>query len=133
MRRSALLAPLALAIAGCTANAEQARTQSDREASDLAKALEGRVAGKQVSCVSTVGLEGPQIIGNHTLVYRQGGRVYRNDLVAACPSLSSDDTILIEIHGSQLCRNDQFRVIDPGTTIPSGYCRLDKFTPYTRR
>lgn len=41
-------------------------------------------------------------------------------------------TVIVEMRGSQLCRNDQFRVLTPGTSIPSGYCRLGKFTPYTR-
>ncbi|KTF68871.1 hypothetical protein ATB93_11915 [Sphingomonas sp. WG] len=91
-----------------------------------------RVPGKQQDCINPGMSDGPQIIDTRTLIYRQGGRLYRNDLVAECPSLAPLTTVIVVMRGSQLCRNDQFSVLTPGTSIPSALCRLGKFTPYTR-
>ena len=68
------------------------------------------------------------------MLYRAGGRrVYRNDLVAECPGLSPFDTVIVELHGSQICRNDQFRVLEQGSRIPGPYCRFGQFVPYTKQ
>jgi len=105
---------------------------SDSDARDLAKALAGRTPGKPVDCVSSSWVGGPQIIGNRTLIYREVGRVLRNDLPAACPGLDDDSIIVSEIHGSQLCRNDLFYTLQRGSRIPGPHCRLGKFTPYEK-
>jgi hypothetical protein len=93
--------------------------------------LAGRVAGAPVDCVDQSRLGGPDIIDNRTILYRQSlGRIWRNDLPAACPGLRPNTTLIVEIYGSQLCRNDHFRSRDPGSIIPGPICRLGKFTPY---
>ena len=97
----------------------------------LADVLAGRVAGKPVECVDTSRLNGPQIIDDKTLIYRESGRrIWRNDLIGPCPGLSPMDTLITDIYGSQLCRNDHFRALSPGGRIPGAYCRLGNFTPY---
>lgn len=109
-----------------------ARYSGDDDAQrDLAKALAGRVPGKTSECID-VRADGPQIIGKQILLYRQGSRLWRNDLVAACPSLGSFATVIIDVHGSQICRNDHFRTIRSGETIPSPICRLGNFTAYDK-
>ncbi|GAA0327329.1 hypothetical protein GCM10009087_41980 [Sphingomonas oligophenolica] len=105
---------------------------SDREARDLAKALAGRTPGKPFDCVNPSWAGGPQIIGNRTLIYRETGRVLRNDLPEACPGLDEDSIIVSEIHGSQLCKGDLFYTLQRGSRIPGPHCRLGKFTPYEK-
>jgi len=106
---------------------------SNSDARDLAKALAGRTPGKPVDCVSSSWVEGPQIIGDRILLYREGGRVMRNDLPAACPGLDDDSIIVAEIHGSQLCRSDLFYTLQRGgSRIPGPHCQLGKFTPYEK-
>ena len=93
--------------------------------------LAGRIAGKAVDCVDQSQLGGPDVIDNRTILYRQSlGRIWRNDLEAACPGLRPQTTLIVEIYGSQLCRNDHFRTHDAGSVIPGPLCRLGKFTPY---
>ena len=123
----------ALALAGCTGNAALRESQQARAERDLAEALEGRVAGKPQDCVSTMGLGGPQVIDANTLLYREGGRVWRNDLPSSCPSLDRFSIIVAELHGSQICRNDMFRPVDPGSRIPGPHCRFGQFTPYVKK
>ena len=96
-------------------------------------ALAGRVAGKAVECVDKSRLDGPQIIDEKTLIYRESGRrVWRNDLIGPCPGLRPLDTLIVDVYGGQLCRNDHFRAIEPGTRIPGMVCRLGVFTPYDK-
>ena len=120
----------ALALAGCVASAESASGSQDRAARELADALKGRVAGASEDCISASATSGPQIIDAQTLLYRQGGKLWRNDLEAGCPGLDPGDTLVIEIHGSELCRNDLFYVREYGSSIPGPHCRLGSFIEY---
>lgn len=122
----------ALALAGCAQNADYQASRDAQARRELASALGDRVPGKPQDCINPGFTDGPQIIDTRTLVYRQGARLYRNDLASECPSLAPLSTVIVEMRGSQLCRNDQFRVLTPGMSIPSAYCRMGKFTPYTR-
>lgn len=131
--RLAILAGM-LTLAGCTANAEMQASRAAQAKADLDDALKGRVAGKPQNCISNPQQSGgPQIIDEHTILYRDGGRIWRNELASSCPSLDKYDILVVELHGSQLCRNDQFRPVDPGSRIPGAYCRFGDFTPYVKQ
>lgn len=122
-----------LALAGCTADNTLSASSQARADAELAEALEGRTAGEPANCIGTSGVtRGPQIIDRDTILYRDGKRVWRNELEAACPRLAPYNTMVIELYGSQMCRNDRFRVVEPGSSIPGPYCRLGKFVPYEK-
>jgi hypothetical protein len=123
----------ALALGGCTGNGELQASRQAEAAKDLADALKGRVAGKPQDCLfSPSSASGPQIIDAHTILYREGKRVWRNELADDCRSLDPDDLLVIEMHGSQICKNDIFRPVDRGSRIPGAYCRFGQFTPYVK-
>ncbi len=122
----------AAALAGCSA-AVATQDRQSRSERELAEALAGRTAGPPTDCISVNDAEGPQVIDGRTLLYRRTGRVlWRNDLESECPSLRPFSTIVIEVHGSQVCRRDLFRTIESGSPIPGAYCQLGKFTPFTK-
>jgi hypothetical protein len=99
----------------------------------LTSALAGRVAGKPSECVDPHWTDGPQIIDDHTILYRESGRrIWRADVEGPCPALRPQVTLITRIYGSQLCRNDQFQVLEIGSRIPSAFCRFGKFTPYDK-
>jgi hypothetical protein len=123
----------ALALAGCTASSEMQASQRAEAASDLADALKGRVAGTPQDCISSSQQSGPTIIDSQTILYRDGKRVWRNDLASSCPSLDPDSILVVELHGSQICKNDMFRPVDRGSRIPGSYCRFGQFTPYVKQ
>lgn len=130
MRMAIAIGALALGCGAASADTQsKAQARADRE---LGKALEGRVAGKPQDCISATGADGPQIIDQRTVLYRQGRNVWRNDLPDSCPGLDDDDLLVIELWGSQICRNDRFRVHDRVSTIPGPSCRLGSFTPYAK-
>ena len=132
MRVAILIAGIALA--GCTPSAQMQASQQAQAEKDLASALGDRVPGTPRDCISTTDADGPQIIDGHTILYKPVGRtVWRNELTSQCPSLRPYTTLIVEVHGAQICRNDRFRVIEPGSSIPSAYCMFGKFTPYTKK
>jgi hypothetical protein len=92
--------------------------------------LEGRIAGKPVNCIDAQTYQ-PSIVDSRTILYRSTNRrIYRTGPVGNCPSLEPLSTLVVDLYGSQLCRNDRFRVVSPGISIPSAYCRFSDFTPY---
>ncbi|MDB5678466.1 hypothetical protein [Sphingomonas bacterium] len=115
------IAPIALALAGLAGAAAPAAERDP---------LAGRAAGKPVDCVDQARLGGPEIIDSRTLLYRDGRTIWRNDLPAACPGLRPMATLIVELYGSQLCRNDHVRAQEVGSVIPGPVCRLGSFTPY---
>ncbi|WP_448658967.1 DUF6491 family protein [Sphingomonas sp. CJ99] len=132
--KAVLALAAALSAAGCAATPEQMASQQAVAAEDFAKATDGRVAGTPSLCIDTIGVDGPQIVGDNRLIYRQGGkRVWVNELQGSCPGLRPQDSIIIaEVYGSQMCRNDRFRVVQRGTSIPGAYCRYGSFVPYDK-
>ncbi len=95
--------------------------------------LAGRVAGAPVQCIDIARSSGPEIVDAQTILYRQSGkRVWKTGPVGACPSLRPFDTLIVDVYGGQLCRNDRFRTVSVGMSIPSPTCRFRDFTPYDK-
>ena len=95
--------------------------------------LADRVAGTPVDCIDLSRINGPDIVDANTILYRQSGkRIWVTGPVGECPSLRTRDTLIVDVYGSRLCRNDRFRTVTPGLSIPSGVCRFGRFVPYDR-
>lgn len=115
--KRALLLPLALA--AC------ADRSGDRDP------LAGRIAGEPVDCIALAANTSPQILENGTILYRETNRrVWRTQPVGVCPGLRPLDRLIVQVYGTQLCRNDQFQAQPVNSRIPGGICRFDRFTPY---
>jgi len=129
MRALFPLALLAIAIPAVAA-APPAKEKAKEKERDF---LAGRVPGKPIRCIDPRSNQGPTVIDDKTILYNvTGRRVYRTGPVGACPSLRPLTTLIVEIRSGQLCQNDMFRVLQPGTTIASAYCRFQPFVPYDR-
>ena len=95
--------------------------------------LAGRIAGAPVRCIGVGLVQGPTILDDKTILYRQSGkRVWRAVPIGSCEALRPPATIIVDVYGGQLCRNDRFRLLSYGMTIPSSYCRFGNFTPYDK-
>jgi len=124
----------AIALIGGTATAAMQSSTAARADRALENELKDRTPGTPVNCISaSSSTSGPQIIDNNTVLYREGRTVWRSELAAECRSLEPGNTMVVEINGGQICQNDRFRVIEPGMSIPSQYCRFGKFTPYRKK
>lgn len=98
----------------------------------LAKALEGRAAGKPVSCIDPRTNSSTQIIDKTAILYGSGRTIYlqRPDNAS---SLRDDDILVTELRGSgMLCDIDVVKLHERSGGWYRGFVGLNKFVPYTR-
>lgn len=95
--------------------------------------LAGRVAGRAERCLPGGTDARLTILDARTLVSRQGRRIWVSHPVGACPGLAAGRTLVIESASGAYCRNDRFRTLTPGLSIPSASCRMGAFVPYEKR
>lgn len=128
MRSWIFLVPVLLA--GCSGTYEPPRL-TDKQTSELERALAGKVAGEKVSCVYRDRQTNLTAISNNVLLYRVSRNlVYRNDLIGSCSGLERGDTLIIRTYGSQYCRGDMATSANLVSGIMTGSCALGDFTPY---
>lgn len=113
-----------LLLAGCA----QALAPAD-QGTALAR-VAGAPTGPARACVSPSQGEAMMVVDEQTVAYRFGRSLWVSRLESPCPGLTPTSTILIERFGSQVCRGDRIRTIEPGLSIPGGACLLGDFTPH---
>ncbi|HYC94553.1 MAG TPA: hypothetical protein VEB39_02515 [Sphingomicrobium sp.] len=123
-KRTTLLAILA-AIAGC------APSMPAGAPAPLAE-LAGRTAGAPQRCVPTHLTGSMRIAAPQTILYGSGRTVWVNRLASDCLRTGPMDVLIVEPMGTQYCRGDRIRSIDPVSKIPGPFCLLGDFVPYTR-
>ena len=128
MRRLALaLAASAALLAGPALQAKPRLTPEQR----LDKLLEGREAGKPVSCISTFSTRDIEILDGVALVYRSGSTLYVNR-PRNPEDIDDDDILVTRTHGSQFCRLDIVHTVDRTGHFTTGFISLGDFVPYKR-
>jgi hypothetical protein len=129
--RSSLALGALLAVSSIPALA--ATNANVRGEARLAKALDGRVAGKPVSCINFRDIRSTEIIDRTGILYRTGGRrLYVNTPRMGQTSLDDDDILVTRTLGSQLCSLDTVRLFDRGARFETGFVGLGEFVPYTK-
>ena len=128
-----LRATASLLLLVTSASAAAPEYSADRAERDLATALAGRTPGKPVNCVDQSRLQGPEVINDRIIIYRQsGGKIWLTGVKPSCPALNGDMILITETFGTQLCRNDRFSTVPRGGGVPSAYCFFTDFTPYDK-
>ncbi len=119
-----------LVTSGAPAMARQSLQQ--RGEAQLAKELQGRVAGKPQKCLDRDSSDSSYIIDGTAIVYRTlGNKIYVNRPNGAA-QLRDDDIPVLFVTGSQLCRLDRVKLLDRSTRMDRGFVRLGDFVPYTK-
>jgi hypothetical protein len=124
MRRSLLLL---IPLAGCAAATDPSGGEGE-----LVRELAGRIAGEPQRCISLMPQQGLTIEDRRTVVHRGGNVIWVNRLERDCPGFGPMKTLIVEAHGSQYCRGDRVRAMEPGLGIPGPVCPLADFVPYRR-
>jgi hypothetical protein len=125
-------APLAAAAAALLALAPaDARPRLSPE-EQLAKELNGRVAGEPVSCINLRNVRSSRIIRDTAIVYDAGSTIYVNRPRAGADSLSPWDTQVTRPFSSQLCSVDTVKMVDPTSNFMTGLVFLGEFVPYRK-
>lgn len=132
MKIFAFAAVMLLAVTGCTAAEEPPAKLTDKQAKTLAKALDGKVPGAPVACVSMMsGTSRLETLSDDVLLYRVNKNlVYRNDLSGTCNGISRGDVLVLKPTNNQYCRGDIARVANLSAGMQTGGCALGDFVPY---
>jgi hypothetical protein len=94
--------------------------------------LAGRTAGAPQRCISFQQTEGLRIADAQTVIYGSGRTIWVNRLASACPGMNPMAILIVEPMGTEYCRGDRVRTIDPVSRIPGPACILGDFIPYRR-
>lgn len=126
------LIPTLLAAAAIAASPAASAREKLAPEDQLAKLLEGRVAGESQDCLSLSSLGSSQIIDKTAIVYRVGSTLWVNRPDGGASSLDDDDILVLKTSGSQLCSIDTLELRDRSSRMYSGFVSLGKFVPYRR-
>jgi len=126
---------LAAATLGACTTAPQPEMRSAKAEAHLQKLLAGKVAGQPLSCLPSHRSNDMVVIDDNTILFRDGNRVYRNDLIGGgCSQIGKGHYALVTrtSGGFGLCRGDIGEVRDLTAGISVGSCVFGDFVPYTR-
>jgi hypothetical protein len=98
----------------------------------LARALQGRVAGAPVDCISLHSVRSSRIIPNTAIIYDAGGVLYVNRPRNGVDSLNRFDTMVTRLNSDRLCSIDTVTMVDQGSHMMTGIVFLGEFVPYRR-
>ena len=123
--------PLIAAGLAFGATAAEADRPTDREA-ELARELEGWVAGEPVDCIDLNRVRSTRIIDDTAIVYDAGRTLYVNRPRAGANSLNQWDALVTRLYSTRLCSIDTVEMLDTSSRMLSGIVFLGDFVPYTR-
>lgn len=104
---------------------------ADHEA-ELARALQGRVAGQPVSCIDLHRVISSQVINGTAILYRVGGTIYVNRPANGADELNRNDVMVTRLPTTRLCNVDTITMVEPVTHSFTGVVFLGDFVPYRR-
>lgn len=129
VRRLAIATAVGALMLGAVAADARPRLTGEAQ---LAKLLEGRVAGKPVNCISLRTNAPSTVIDKTAIIYGSGTTVYLQRPKVGAASLNSNDILVTPMVIPQLCSVDTVNIIDRNNFFWRGFVALDEFVPYTK-
>ena len=131
----AIASVVALLLAG--ASTPSGPSHSPEAQAKLDKLLAGRVAGEEKACVPVDRTKNAIAIDESTIVFRDGPRVWLNNLKASngCSMIGHPYAMETESHVRQICSGTTINVIDlseAGGGAAVGACTLGDFVLYAK-
>lgn len=106
-------------------------TPRDGEA-ELARALQGRVAGEPVQCIDLHRVRSSRVITDTAIIYDAGGVLYVNRPDNGADQLNQWDTMVTRLPSTRLCNIDTVTMVDATSRNFTGIVFLGDFVPYRR-
>jgi len=133
MRRLVALGALIL----LSANDAAAPVRTAEAQAKLDKVLEGRVAGETRTCLPTAKTNSPIGIDDHTVLFRDGPRIWRNELRRGtdCGKLDKFHALVSSANqtAGRVCTGTVVGIVDlHDPTVAVGACELGDFTVYQK-
>ena len=97
----------------------------------LAKALDGRTAGKPLNCIRLRKVSS-SIIDGTAIIFESSGTLFVNRPLAGAESLSESNALLIQSLTGEICRGEGIRLFDNTSRVETGLIFLGQFVPYRR-
>ncbi len=89
-------------------------------------------SGKAIDCLTTIDVRESRVRSDQVIDFvMRSGRVYRNTLPNACPSLGFEERFSYRISTTRLCSVDIITVINGPDLTPGASCGLGQFQPVT--
>lgn len=118
----------ALLATGVAAQAKPTETGEQK----LAKALEGRVAGKPVNCINLRDIRSSRIIDRTAIIYETNNNTFYVNRPSGANFLDSNAALVTRTSISQLCNVDIVRLYDTSARMERGSVGLGEFVPYRK-
>jgi hypothetical protein len=133
MRRLVALGALIL----LSANDAAGPVRTAEAQAKLDKVLEGRVAGETRTCLPTAKTNSPIGIDDHTVLFRDGPRIWRNELRRGtdCGKLDKFHALVSSANqtAGRVCTGTVVGIVDlHDPTVAVGACELGDFTVYQK-
>ncbi len=96
------------------------------------RALEGRVAGKPVDCISLHQVRSSRIIDDTAILYEIGNTIYVNRPRGGAESLDQWDVLVTNNYSDRLCSIDTVTLYDSASRFTTGFVFLGDFVPYRK-
>jgi len=128
MRKALLPVALAMLVAGGPAFAEE----PTRGEAELARIVEGRVAGEPVDCLEQRQIRSSRIVNGTAIVYEVGNTLYVNRPTTGASSLRDGEIMVTDTRSSRLCSIDMVKLYSSSTRMQMGAIGLGKFVPYAK-
>lgn len=130
--RSMSLIALAAALGACSTAPAPVGPASPEGEARLQSLLAGKVAGEPRTCLPHSRTDNMVIIDDNRVAFRDGSRVYVNQLRGGCDRLGTGFYALVtRSGGGTLCSGEIAQVADLTTGITVGSCALGNFVPYS--
>ena len=126
--RTPLLALAAISSLALPAAAAERRTPE----AELARVIDGRVAGDPTDCINNLRFTSSRIIDGTAIVYESGDTVWVNRPRGGARGLDKWDVLVTRQFSSQLCRGEIVRLYDTASRMQTGAIVLGEFVPYRR-
>lgn len=134
MMRRAVLGLALIPALGAAALADDQPAAPTKGEAELAKLLEGRVAGEKIECMPPARNTPSITIPQTAIVYGRSNSSVIYVQRTQTPQMIDRDSFLVSLSGQQnrFCRMDQFNVVGRAAGLPIGAVVFDHFIPYTR-
>lgn len=124
----------AVVLAACSASdpRQVASVTQGPLSSQAARALDGKIAGTPVGCISSFQADAPLQLPNGGTAYRVSSTLtYVQDYGGQCAGVLDDNSYLIRRSAlPQLCSGDIAQVVSRAGNFPIGNCVYSEFVPY---
>ncbi len=120
-----------VALAAVMPGSVEARPRLTPQA-QMEHALEGRVAGKPVDCISLHQVRSSRIIDDTAILYDTGNTIYVNRPRGGAEGLDQWDVLVTKSYSDRLCSIDTVSLYDSASHFTTGFVFLGEFVPYRK-